>query len=120
MIKFISYRADISLRAEHILYQHSKIAFGIFTLTLLLFLTILIPNQNAEAQLVCPERAIEQITDEPEGDSEDPSIDADGVCTAFESRADINGVNNGDNEEIYFFDRTTGIITQVTDEPEGE
>jgi len=57
-------------------YLHSKKAFGIFTLTLLLFSSFLIINQNAEAQLElsCPMRAIEQITDETAGFSGDPSI----------------------------------------------
>jgi len=51
------------------LFQHSKKAFGIFTLTLLLFTSFLIINQSAEAQLElsCPIRAIEQIKDETAG-----------------------------------------------------
>ena len=84
-------------------YLHSKKAFGIFTLTLLLFSSFLIINQNAEAQLElsCPMRAIEQITDETAGDSFVPSINADGTRIAFVSTADINMGNPDENFEIY-------------------
>jgi len=101
-------------------FQHSKKAFGIFTLTLLLFTSFLILNQNAEAQqLVCPMRAIDQITDETSGNSSSPSINADGTRIAFDSNADINGGNPDGNREIYLFDTTTGIFTQITDETSG-
>ena len=95
-------------------YLHSKKAFGIFTLTLLLFTSFLVLNQNAEAQLEfsCPMRAIEQITDEQAGDSFKPSINADGTRIAFRSDANINGGNPEGNFEIYLFDTGTGIITQ--------
>ena len=73
-------------------YLHSKKALGIFTLTLLLFTSFLILTQNSEAQrLVCPLGAIDQITDEPSEESDDPSINADGTRIAFESEANING-----------------------------
>jgi len=61
-----------------------------------------------------------QITDETEGESRDPSINADGTRIAFSSTANINGGNPEGNFEIYLFDTTTGIFTQITDETEGE
>jgi len=80
-----------------------KKLFGIFTLTLFFFSSFLIINQNAEAQLElsCPMRAIEQITDETAGDSRGPSINADGTRIAFSSFADIHGGNPEGNGEIY-------------------
>ena len=100
---------------------YSKKAFALFTLTLLLFSSFLLLNQNAEAQLElsCPMRAIEQITDETAGNSFSPSINADGTRIAFTSTADINGGNPEGSLEIYLFDTTTGIITQITDETVG-
>jgi hypothetical protein len=53
----------INSHAGKKILQHSKRAFGLFTLTLLLFTSFIILNQNAEAQLVCPSDAIEQITE---------------------------------------------------------
>ena len=83
---------SITTQAAKKVYQHSKKAFGLFTLTLLLFTSFLILNQNAEAQqLVCPSKLIEQITDETSGFSSNPSINVDGTRIAFESIADING-----------------------------
>ena len=100
---------------------YSKKAFGIFTLTLLLFTSFLLLNQNAEAQqLVCPMLGIQQITDETSGDSEDSSINADGTRIAFQSDADITGGNPDGNIEIYLFDTTTGIFTQITDNTAGD
>ena len=77
-------------------------------------------NQNAEAQLICPPGSIEQITDDPVEDSRSTSINADGTRIAFSSTANINGGNPEGNSEIYYFDTTTGIFTQITDETEGE
>ncbi|MCH7519629.1 MAG: IPTL-CTERM sorting domain-containing protein [Candidatus Dadabacteria bacterium] len=100
---------------------YSKKAFGIFTLTLLLFTSFLLLNQNAEAQqLVCPMLGIQQITDETSGDSEDSSINADGTRIAFRSDADINDGNPDGNFEIFIFDMTSGIFTQITDETTGD
>ena len=59
---------------------------------------------------------ITQITFQPSGSSNDASINADGTRIAFESRANINGGNPDGSEEVYLFDTTTGIITQITDE----
>ena len=57
------------------------------------------------------------ITSEPAGESESPSINADGTRIAFESTANINGGNADGNDEVFLFDTTTGIFTQITDEP---
>ena len=96
--------------------QYSKKAFGFFIIALLLVSSFLVINQNAEAQqLVCPMLGIQQITDETSGDSEDSSINADGTRIAFQSDANIGGGNPEGNIEIYLFDTTTGIITQITD-----
>ena len=65
-------------------------------------------------------RIFTQITNEPEGDSLNPSISVDGMRVAFQSDADINGVNDGDNREVYLYDIPTGIITQVTDSTTGD
>lgn len=93
---------SITTQAAEKVYQHSKKAFGIFTLTLLLFSSFLILNQNTEAQqLVCPIHAIKQITDETTGDSRFSSINADGTRIAFQSDANINGGNPDGNDEIY-------------------
>ena len=75
---------SITPNALEKVFQHSKRAFDLFTLTLLLFSSFLILNQNTEAQqLVCPMRAIDQITNETAGDSGTPSINADGTRLAF-------------------------------------
>jgi Tol biopolymer transport system component len=60
-----------------------------------------------------------QITDETVGSSALQSINADGTRTTFNSSANINGGNPEGNLEIYLFDTTTGIITQITDETAG-
>ena len=113
---------SIATQAAEKVFQHSKKAFGIFTLTLLLFTSFLVINQSAEAQLElsCPIRAIDQITDETAGLSFGPSINADGTRIAFTSNADINGGNPEGNAEIYLFDTVTGIFTQITDETAGD
>jgi len=112
---------SITPNALEKVFQHFQRAFDLFTLTLLLFSSFLILNQNVEAQqLVCPMLGIQQITDETSGDSEDPSINADGTRIAFESDADITGGNPEGNIEIFLFDTTTGIITQITDQPTGD
>jgi len=111
---------SITPNALEKVFQHFQRAFDLFTLTLFLFSSFLFLNQNVEAQqLVCPMRAIDQITDETAGFSFRPSINADGTRIAFDSNADINGGNPEGNLEIYLFDTTTGIITQITDETSG-
>jgi len=107
-------------QAAEKVYLHSKKAFGIFTLALLLFTSFLVINQNAEAQqLVCPMLGIQQITFETAGDSRGASINADGTRIAFRSDANLGGGNPEGNFEIYLFDTTTGIITQITFETVG-
>jgi Tol biopolymer transport system component len=112
---------SITPNALEKVFQHFQKAFDLFTLTLLLFSSFLILSQNTEAQqLVCPMRAIDQITDETAGASVRPSINADGTRIAFDSDANINGGNPELNREIYLFNTTTGIITQITDETAGD
>jgi len=66
--------------------QYSKKAFGFFIIALLLVSSFLVINQNA-----------------------------DGTRVTFYSDANIGGGNPEGNIEIYLFDTTTGIITQITD-----
>ena len=66
------------------------------------------------AQLVCPERAIQQITD-GDRESRNPSINADGKLIAFQSNTNLTGGNPDESREIYLFDSITEIITQITD-----
>ena len=54
-----------------------------------------------------------QITNAIEG-SLDPSISGDGTRIGFRSSADLNGNNADVNEEIFLYDTTTNIFTQVT------
>jgi len=112
---------SITPQAGKKVLQYSKRAFGLFTSTLLLFTSFIILNQNAEAQpLICPPRALEQVTDETTGDSSRPALNADGTLVVFTSSADINGGNPDGNFEIYLFDWATGIYTQLTDETAGD
>ena len=90
----------ITRRAAKKLCSHSKKAFDLLTLTLLIFSSFLLLNQTAKALPTC---AIEQITDETNGSSFIPSINADGTRIAFVSLADINGGNPEGNTEIYLY-----------------
>ncbi len=111
---------SITRQAAKKVFLHSKKAFGIFTLTLLLFTSFLIINQKAEAQdLFCPMRGIEQITDDTVGLSRNPSLNSDGTLVAFSSSADFTGGNPEGNDEIYLFDTATQMYTQITDETVG-
>ena len=93
-----------------------KKALGLFALTVLLFTSFLVLNQTAQAQqLVCPQRAIEQITDDPDNASSEPSINADGTRIAFESEANIGGGNPDLSREIFLFGTVAGMFTQITD-----
>ena len=92
---------SITTQAAEEVYLHSKRVFSLFILTLLLFSSFLILNQNAEAQLFCPMSAIDQITDETAGNSLEPSINADGTRIGFTSEADINMGNPDGNAEVY-------------------
>jgi Tol biopolymer transport system component len=59
-----------------------------------------------------------QVTDTTGGELQYPllpAINADGTRIAFVSGADPNGENPDRSIEVYLFNRTTGIISQVTD-----
>ncbi|MGB2691368.1 MAG: hypothetical protein WBB48_00705 [Thermodesulfobacteriota bacterium] len=97
---------------------YSKRLFG---LTLLLFSSLILLNENAGAQdIVCPSNEIQQITEFMTEASTRPSINADGTRIAFSSTADITGGNPDGNNEIYLFDTTTAMFTQITDETAGD
>ena len=99
-------------------FHHSKKAFTLFTLALLLFSSFLILNRDAEAQqLVCPTRFIEQATNDPGEDGFQPSTTPDGNLIAFSSRSNINGGNPDNNNEIYLYNTITKVFTQITDIP---
>ena len=89
-------------------------------LSTILFLTFIFSiNQSAEAQtLQCPQRGIEQLTETPTGNSEDPSINEDGRYVAFRSIFDFNDNNPNNTSQIYLFDRLTRVQTQITDDPD--
>jgi Tol biopolymer transport system component len=111
---------SIAKQAVKKILQHSEKTVGLFIVTLLLLTSFFILNQSVEAQqLVCPMRAIQQITDETAGVSSSSSINADGTRIAFLSDANINGGNPEGNSEIWLANATTGIITQITDETAG-
>ena len=59
---------------------------------LLLFLSPVFGPVAEAQQIACPQRGIEQITDEPSGNSEKPSVSGNGKYVAFESRADFRDV----------------------------
>ncbi len=61
-----------------------------------------------------------QVTDDPDEPSNDPFISAPGNRVAFESEADINGINIGGNDEIFVFDTNTLTFIQITNEPSGD
>ncbi len=97
------------------LFRYSKPSLYFLSLMLLLLCLSLIYGAVAEAQqIACPQRGIEQITDEPSGNSEKPSVSGNGKFVAFESRADINGGNDDGNDEVYLANILTGDITQIT------
>jgi Tol biopolymer transport system component len=79
------------------------------------------PEGNLEAFFIeIASGVITQITKEPTGTSTVNSVNADGSLFALNSEANINGGNPEGNNEIYIFERSTGIITQVTDQVTGE
>lgn len=65
---------------------------------------------DANAQPICSPNSIEQITDEPDGFSENPSPSSNGGFIAFQSDADINGGYPEGNSEIDIYNKTTGAI----------
>ena len=94
--------------------QYSKSAFGLFVLTAFIFSSFLLINQTAQAQLICPERAIIQITDVMDSaDVNAPSINADGTRTVFDSDGDLLGQSGGNNQ-VYLYDSNTNQLTQIT------
>ena len=95
-------------------HRHSNLTVSLLIISIFLFTSFLLNNQNAYAQLICPQRGIEQITDEPSGDSDDSSISANGLWIAFESQADIGGGNPDGQNDIFLADTITGIIEQIT------
>lgn len=56
-----------------------------------------------------------QITSTPSGFNRDPSINADGTLIAFSSDGDFVANNPDGSDEIYVFDTSLGIYTQLTD-----
>ena len=100
-----------------LIHPVSKRALSLITLTLFLFTSFFILNQTAEAQqLVCPLRAIQQITNQ-QGASEQPSISADGTRIAMESRGNFNGGNPNAVDQIWIANAITGGFIQITDDP---
>jgi Tol biopolymer transport system component len=55
-----------------------------------------------------------QITVTQSGQNIEPSISADGRWIAFESSANITGGNPDGNNELFFYDRDTTTISQLT------
>ena len=100
--------------------QHSKKVINLFPLALFLTALILITNNTAMAQqLVCPERSIQQITNDPVLESERPDINSPGSYIAFDSDSNINGGNPNNNTEVFLYDTTTDVFTQITDTTSG-
>lgn len=54
------------------------------------------------------------ITNDTDNSSLAPSINADGNLVAFASDSNINGGNIGNDRQIYVYNVTTGIFTQIT------
>jgi uncharacterized repeat protein (TIGR01451 family) len=61
-----------------------------------------------------------QITSSTSGQSEHPSISADGGRVAFNSTADLTGSNADGSTEIFLFDAATANLTQVTNSTAGQ
>lgn len=83
-------------------------------LTIFVFSSSLLLNSTAEAQLTCPERLIQQITDEPEDDSDQPRISGDGNLVTFRSEADFTGENPDNNSEIFVYNIEEDTYTQAS------
>ncbi|MGB2693017.1 MAG: IPTL-CTERM sorting domain-containing protein [Thermodesulfobacteriota bacterium] len=109
------------IRAKRvILYTSSKLILTL-SVAILLCSSFFVFNQDAYSQdSVCLNRIIEQITADTTENSFDPSINSDGTWIAFASTSDINGGNPDGNDEIFLFNTTTGVFTQITDETAGD
>ncbi len=104
-----------------VLYSASKEALysfitssGFIVLTLFLFSTFLFMNHNVQAQLACPQAFVEQITNDPVEDSDQPSISADGSLIAFQSESDLTGQNPDTRFQIFLYNTVEKEFTQVT------
>ena len=93
------------------IFPYSKQAFRLFTLTLLLFTSFIVLNWNAYSQPVCK---LEQITNDPVQDSDQPTISRDGNLIAFRSEANFTGQNPDNNDEIFFYNVFEQKFSQVT------
>jgi uncharacterized repeat protein (TIGR01451 family) len=58
--------------------------------------------------------SLTQITNTTASYSRDPSISADGKRIAFNSNGDFTGNNGDGNSEIFVYDTTTSVFTQIT------
>ncbi len=94
--------------------QYSKSAFGLFVLTAFIFSSFLFVSQNAQAQLVCRQAFVEQITNDPVEDSDQPSISADGSLIAFQSEVDLTGQNPDNRFQLFLYNTVEKEFTQVT------
>ncbi len=94
--------------------QYSKSSFGLFVLTLFVFSSFLFVSHNAQAQLVCRQAFVEQITNDLVGDSDQPSISADGSLIAFQSEVDLTGQNPDTKFQIFLYNTVEKEFTQVT------
>lgn len=92
-----------------------KSALFALTITALVLSSLFFFHSAAEAQLVCPQRLVEQITDEQIDDSDQPYISADGNLIAFRSEANFTGNNPDNNDEIFIYNATTRTFLQATD-----
>lgn len=101
------------------IFHNSKKVFSLLALTVFVFSSFLVLGHDTRAQeLVCPQRAIDQITDDPNETSRDPRISSDGSCVAFESDADLTGQNPDNNREVFLLRKPSGTITQITNDPD--
>jgi Tol biopolymer transport system component len=61
-----------------------------------------------------------QATNTLVGDSDNPAVSGNGLFVAFESTSDITIANADGNSEIFLLNRTSGVITQITNTVAGE
>jgi len=80
----------------------------------LMLLAFVLFYNTAQAQLICPEKGLQQITDVMDSaDVNAPSINADGTRTVFDSDGDLLGTSGGNNQ-VYLYDSNTNQLTQIT------